>query len=189
MIHAIRWFIGILIVFRLIGEDVLLHIYPERSKSVQPAKLASPAKPFGIGALVFKFLLYLAVMDPYFGLTALTVLAAGLLAIPGLLKLWEDRLWNSRVLHRWLPRGLTSFLFMLLIGSILSFVILGLHPTSSKVSTSFLLLLVPGVAMSVLEVFGREGIDWTNVWLKRGLGAFVWIAAAGIVTGVLVLFQ
>ena len=40
-----------------------------------------------------------------------------------------------------------------------------------------------------LELFGREGVDWTNVWMKRGLGALAWLTAVGLVTGQLILFK
>jgi hypothetical protein len=188
-LSAIRWLVAIMIIIRLLGEDVALHFYPERSKSVQPAKLVSPHLHFRVGSLVFKFLLFLVVMDPYFGLTLRTVAAAALLAIPGILKLREDSLPNLPQLHRWLPRGLTSFLFMLLIGSFLAFHLLGLQPSAATIDSTFILLLLPGVVLGVLELFGRDGVDWTNVWLKRGLGVFVWLAAVGLVTGNLILFR
>ena len=188
-LSAIRWLVAIGIIVRLAGEDIALHFYPERSKVVQPAKLISPHLHFSIGSLVFKFLLYLVVMDPYFGFSYRTIIAAALLAIPGVLKLREDSLPNSPLLHRWLPRGLTSFLFMLLLGSFLSFHLLGLDPSTSTIDSTFLLLLLPGVIIGVVELFGREGVDWTNIWLKRGLGVFVWLAAVGIITGNLVLFR
>jgi hypothetical protein len=50
-------------------------------------------------------------------------------------------------------------------------------------------LLLPGVLLGIFEQFGREGVDWTNVWLKRSLGVFVWLAAVGLVTGNLILFR
>jgi hypothetical protein len=188
-LSAIRWIVAIMIIIRLLGEDAALHFYPERSKAVQPAKLSSPRIQFNVGALVFKFLLYLVVMDPYFGLSLRTVTAAVLLAIPGVLKLREDSFPNSPLLHRWLPRGLTSFLVMMVLGSFLSFRLLGPNPTTSTVDSTFIWLLVPGVVISVIDLFGREGGDWTNVWVKRGLGVFVWLAAAGLVTGNLILFK
>jgi hypothetical protein len=186
---TIRWLVAVMIIVRLFGEDAALHFYPVRSKAVQPAKLTSPHLHYSAGSLVFKFLLYLVVMDPYFGLTLSTVLAATLLAIPGILKLREESLPNLPLLHRWLPRGLTSFFFMLLVGSFLAYRLLGLNPSASTIDSTFLFLLLPGVIFGVLELFGRDGVDWTNVWLKRGLGLFVWLAAVGLVTGNLILFK
>jgi hypothetical protein len=188
-LSAVRWLVAIMIVVRLLGEDAALHYYPERSKAVQPAKLVSARPRYVAASLVFKFLLFLVVMDPYFGLTLRTLIAATLLAIPGVLKMSEDKLPNLRVLHRWLPRGLTSFLFMMVLGSFLSFHLLGLNPSTSTVDTMFLVLLLPGVVISLLELFGREGVDWTNVWMKRGLGALAWLTAVGLVTGQLILFK
>lgn len=89
----------------------------------------------------------------------------------------------------WPQVQLTSFLFMLLVGSFLAFHLLGLHPSTSTIDSTFVLLLLPGVILGVFEQFGREGVDWTNVWLKRSLGVFVWLAAVGLVTGNLILFR
>ncbi|HEY5121850.1 MAG TPA: hypothetical protein VII84_09785, partial [Acidimicrobiales bacterium] len=188
-LSAIRWLVAIAIVVRLLGEDAALHYFPERSKKVQPTKLVSPRPRFVAASLVFKFLLFLVVMDPYFGLTPRTLVAATLLAIPSVLKLREEKLPNWKLLHRWLPRGLTSFFLMMVLGSYLSFRLLGLNPSPSTVDSTFLVLLVPGVVVGILEVFGREGVNWTNVWMKRGLGAAVWLTAVGLVTGQLVLFK
>jgi hypothetical protein len=52
----------------------------------------------------------------------------------------------------------------------------------------FLVLLVQGVVIGVLELFGREGVNWTNVWMKRGFGVVV-LLAVGLVTGQLILFK
>ncbi len=188
-ISALRWLIGIMLIVRLLGEDLTVHFYPERTKKVQPEKLRSPSRLVGAGSLAFKFLLYLVVMDPFFGINWRTILAASLLAIPGIMKLWEESWPNSTFLHRWLPRGLTSFFMMLVLGSYLSFRLLGSSPTPSTMEETFIWLLLPGVVIGIIEIFAREGVDWTNVWLKRVLGAGVWVTAALLVTGNLVLFK
>ncbi len=188
-LSTIRWLVVIGIMVRLAGEDLVVHLYPERSKQVQPAKLVSPGRRHAASSLVFKFALYLLVMDPFFGINLRTIGAALLLAIPGVLKLYEDNLPNYPWLHRWLPRGQTSFLFMMLVGSFLSFRLLGEEPTSARVASTFILLLLPGVVMGVVEEFGREGTDWTRVWVRRGLGVFTWLSCVGLVTGYLVLFR
>jgi hypothetical protein len=187
-IADVRWLVGGLILARLIGEDLAAHFYPERSRNVQPPKLAAPKIYVSYGSLIFKFALYLLVMDPYFGVTWTTVLAALLLAIPGVMKLYENKLPNSKILHRWLPRGFTSFVFMMVLGSFVAYEILGPNGTGGSIKTNFLWLLVPGLVFSVLEEFGREGTDWTNEWVRRVLGLGVWFLGAGIVTGGIVLF-
>jgi hypothetical protein len=188
-LSTIRWLVVIGVMVRLLGEDLVVHLYPERSKQVQPAKLVSPTRRHAVASLVFKFAMYLLVMDPFFGITIRTVGAAILLAIPGVFKLFEDDLPNYTWLHRWLPRGQTNFLFMMLVGSFLSFRILGEGPTAARVASTFIILLIPGVAMGVAEEFGREGDDWTRVWVRRGLGVFTWFTCVGLVTGYLVLFR
>jgi hypothetical protein len=49
-------------------------------------------------------------------------------------------------------------------------------------------LLLPGVVVGVVELFARFGGEWPNVTVRRSLGAVVWVTAASLVTGYLVLF-
>jgi hypothetical protein len=188
-IADLRWLIGGLILARLIGEDLAAHFYPQRSKKVQPPKLSSPKLYVSYGSLVFKFALYLIVMDPYFGFNWRTLLAAALLAIPGVLKINEAKLPNSTLLHRWLPRGFTSFVFMMVLGSFVAYEILGPDGTGGSIDYNFLYLLVPGLVFNILDEFGRDGTDWQNEWLRRFLGLGLWVLAAGMVTGAIVLFS
>jgi hypothetical protein len=49
------------------------------------------------------------------------------------------------------------------------------------------LLLVPSALWSIVDVFGRSGGEWRNIWPKRVLGIAVWCLCAGLLTGVIVL--
>ena len=82
----------------------------------------------------------------------------------------EEKLPNAKVLNQWLPRELTSFLFIMVLGSFVTFHPVGLNPSPGTVDTMFVVLLLPGVVVSHLEHFGREGVDWTNVRMERGVG-------------------
>lgn len=186
-VTAVRWtvFLGILV--RLAGEDVASVWFPERMKMVQPAKLVSPGRVVSGGAIVVRSGVFLLVAEPFFGITPLTITAAVLLAIPQVMKLWEDDLPNSTAINKWLPRGLFRFLCLLVLGSYLTARLIG-DGGDDAIRSSFVWLLLPGVIVGVVELFGRSGGDWPNVKLKRGLGLFVWMAAAAIVTGLLAPF-
>jgi len=187
-VSTMRWVVGIAVIVRLAFEDLASHWYPERMIMVQPAKLVSPGRAVSGVSIVLRSLVFLMIAEPFFGLTATTVLAAVLLAIPVVMKLWEDDLPNSAWLNKWLPRGLFRFLCMLILGMYLTAVFIGKNGGDSAIKSSFIWLLLPGVIVGVIELFARFGGEWPNVTVRRSLGAVVWITAASLVTGYLVLF-
>jgi len=184
---ALRWLIVGLILVRLVGEDVAIAGYPERSKVAQPAVLPAPKTIVSWGSLLFKFSVYLLVMYPYFGVTAQTVTMAFIANVPGALKIIEPRLPNYPLIHRWLPRGLTNFLVTLVIGAVSARALLGVHPSADHAKSMLIPLLLPGLLLGILSELGREGTDWTNATVRRSLGVVVWATALAIVTGYLVI--
>lgn len=187
-VTTVRWVVALAIVARLAGEDVATHLYPERSAAVQPAKLVSPGRLASGVAIVVRSLVFLFIAEPFFGVGPTTLLAALLLALPMVGKLWEDDLPNSATLHRWLPRGLLRFFLMLVLGAYLTAALVGGRTGDDVVRSTFVWLLLPGVVVGVIELFGRHGGDWPESPAKRALGAIVWVGAVSIVTGQLVLF-
>lgn len=187
-IVTLRWAAFVAILVRLAVEDVASHLYPERMKMVQPKKLVDQRRTAGFVALVIRSLIFLFIAEPFFGLTATTIIAAALLALPILLKFWEDDLPNSAWLNRWFPRGALRFCLLLLLGLYLTSVLIGPDGGDAALKASFLWLLIPGVAESVIELFGRYGGNWPRVWLKRTLGALVWLTSVSIVTGLFTPF-
>ena len=187
-VSTMRWVVAIAIMTRLGFEDLAAHWYPERMKIVQPTKLVSPGKSLTGLSIAIRTGVFLMVAEPFFGITSLTILAATLLAIPQVLKIWEDDLPNSPMINKWFPRGLFRFLCLLVLGAYLSSVFIGPDKGDEAIKSSFVWLLLPGVIVGVIELFGRSGGNWPNVTLRRSLGAIVWLMAAALVTGRLVLF-
>jgi hypothetical protein len=187
-VSTMRWVVGIAVIARLACEDIASHWYPERMIMVQPAKLVSPGRSVSGVSIVIRSLVFLMIAEPFFGITATTILAAVLLAIPVVMKLWEDDLPNSAWLNKWLPRGLFRFLCLLILGMYLTAVFIGKNGGDSAIKSSFIWLLLPGVVVGVVELFARFGGEWPNVTVRRSLGAVVWVTAASLVTGYLVLF-
>lgn len=182
-----RWLFAGLAMVRLGLEDVVRAWYPERMASVQPAKLRSPSKRVSVLGVVPRSVLVIFVAAPFFGLTWQTCATALLLAIPLVLKPWEDDMPNVPAIHKWLPRGLFRFLCLLVLGLWLSSVLVP-GGDAEALRRSAVWLLVPSTVVGIVELFGRQGGDWNDVRVKWGGGALVWTAAAGIVTGMITLF-
>ena len=187
-IADLRWAAFAAILVRLSSEDIASHLYPERMKMVQPKKLVDQTRPAGMVALLLRSALFLFIAEPFFGITATTIIAAILLAIPVFLKFWEDDLPNSVWINRWFPRGALRFCLLLFLGLYLTSVLIGPDGGDAALKASFLWLLIPGVAEGVIELFGRHGGNWPKVWLKRTLGAFIWLTSVSIVTGLFTPF-
>lgn len=172
---------------RLAAEDVSTHAFPVRSAQVQPAKLVSPGKPLALVSVVLRTAVYMLIAIPFFGLGWVTWVSAALLAVPMALKVWEDDLPNAVWLNKWFPRGLTRFALLLVLGVYMAAWLLGQEASDEQVRQMFTILLLPGIIAAVLELFGREGGIWPETWLKRVGGGVLWLLAAGITAGVIVL--
>ncbi|MEN9922627.1 MAG: hypothetical protein RIS09_141, partial [Actinomycetota bacterium] len=184
-IEFIRWagFVGVLV--RMLGEDLASNIYPERSKTVIPQQLTSPGKAMTFFGIVLRSIVFVLIAEPFFGITPITITAMLLLALPQVIKIWEDDLPNWQPLHKWLPRGLLRFSLTLVIGIYLAKILLGSEPSNDVIRNSYIWLLLPGVLFGLLELFGRSGGNWDNLKVKWVLGAFVWCFTIGLTLGLI----
>ena len=172
---------------RMAMEDIAMHAYPIRSAEVQPAKLTSPGRSMALASVAVRIGIFLVIAVPFFGLGWATYLSALLIAIPMVLKVFEDDLPNSVFVNKWFPRGVARFAIMLVVGIYVSFWLLGQDASDEQVRQTYNFILLPGIIVGLIELVGREGFNWPNSWLKRIAGFFFWIFAIGIVTGFIAL--
>jgi len=182
-ITAVRWTVWIAMILRLAGEDLALSLYPQRSVAVQPAKLVSQARAWGLVSVAIRFGVFLFVAYPFFGINVATLVAAVLTIGPALLKLWEDDLPNNERLFYWLPRGFLRFFLLLIVGGWLSSRLVGDEATPDTVRRMTPWLLVPGAVFGVVELFGRTGKPWRDDKVKHVGGAIFWLVAVLVVAG------
>ena len=187
-ITAVKWTVWFTMLVRLAGEDVALRLYPVRSLAVQPAKLVSPTRAWGLVSVAVRFAVYLFIAYPFFGINANTIAAAILVLAPNLLKLWEDDLPNNERLFFWLPRGFLRFFVLLIIGGWMSSLLIGNDATPDIVRSATPWLLVPGAVFGVIELFGRAGKSWRDDSVKHAGGAALWTLAVLVVSGQIQLF-
>ncbi|MFZ9482772.1 MAG: hypothetical protein ACO3AV_07720 [Ilumatobacteraceae bacterium] len=188
-VSTTRWFVGFGILGRLAVEDLAAHLYPQRMTMVQPGKLTSPGRAVTSVAIATSAILLLLLLQPFFGLNAITIGAVVLTALPKVLKMWEDDFPNSTALNKWTPRGHLQFFVLLVLGAYLAATLIGPGASPERMRAALIPMLLPSTAFAVIEVFGRSGGTWPNVALKRGLGVVTWTIAVGIVTGTLILFR
>ena len=187
-VTAVKWAVWAAMILRLAGEDLAFALYPKRSLEVQPAKLVSQTRAWGLVSVAARFGVFLFVAEPFFGINIGSLVAAILTALPALVKLWEDDLPNSERLFYWLPRGFLRFFLLLVIGGWMSTRLVGDDASPEVVRNAAPWLLVPGAVVGVIEFFGRSGKSWRDDKVKHIGGALFWLLAVLIVAGRLQLF-
>ena len=178
---------GLAVVARLALEDLYIHLYPARCAALALPQLPPPSTRLRLGAIVVRTAITVLVLSAFLGLSWPAITIAVLLCIPLVLHVWIDRLPNSFTVHRWTPRGVLKVTISTVIGLLLVGWIFGSEGRTTLLPGILALLLLPSAVWSIVDVFGRAGGEWHNVWPKRVVGIAVWCICAGLLTGVIVL--
>jgi hypothetical protein len=186
-IRAIELVAGLAVVTRLVLEDVAAHLYPARCAALALPRMAPPSTPLRLMAIVARTVITLLVLSAFIGLSWPAFTIAGLLAVPLVLRVWIHRVPNASPVHRWTPRGVLKLTIITVIGLLAAGWIFGSEERSTLLPGILALLLVPSALWSIVDVFGRDGGEWRNIWPKRVLGIAVWCLCAGLLTGMVVL--
>lgn len=168
---------------RLVMEDVVVHAYPVRGPQAVPPVPPPPSHAWGTVSVVSRTALFILVAAPFFGLGWVTWVAALLLAIPMVMKVWEDAIPNHPLIHKYTPRGLLRFSLLLILGLYLSAWLLGQDASPDHVRQTFNLLLIPGIVVGILGAFGRRDGEWPDLWSKEFAGIVLFALTAGILLG------
>ena len=178
---------GLAVVARLALEDLSIHLYPARCAALTLPDLPPPSPRLRLMAIVARTAITLLVLSAFLGLSWPAIAIALLLSIPLVLRVWVDRIPNSLAVHRWTPRGVLKLTISTIIGLLLVGWIFASEDRSALLPGILALLLLPSAVWSIVDVFGRAGGNWHNVWPKRVLGIAVWFVCAGLLTAVIVL--
>lgn len=174
---------------RLALETVAAHWYPARLGRVHQAIPGSGAAQHLVGAIVGAAIFVFAAM-PYIG-PSWQLWAGGILLLaPLALRIYKDRFPNTPRLYSLLPQGIVRAVVLLVVGTVCGALIVNVfqqHPEQLK-RDSFVLLGLPGFAISVLDLLAREGEPISAPhWLRQALGTAVLIAGFLLVIGLITL--
>jgi hypothetical protein len=171
---------------RMVVETAAAHHYPARLTEVQPEALRGSGTTQHVTSAFLGLAVFVFVALPYVGPSWQLYLGAAFFAIPIFLKLYVDHLPNFPKLYAVIPRGVLETVAMLVVGTAFgAFVAAQLNHESGQqvIRESFLLLSLPGLAVSLLQLFGRDGPDAPKIhWLPEKL-----LGAAVLAIGVLVV--
>lgn len=181
------------LMLRMVVETIAAHQYPLRLFDVQPEALPVSGTGQHVVASTAMLALFIFVAAAYVGNCWELYVGAAFFAMPIFLAIVADRFPNFPRLYAVIPRGILKTIVILVLGTVLgAFVASQLHAHNLNshhvVRESFLLLSLPGLAVSLLELFGRAGPEPPKVpWLAEkilgaALLAFGLLFVIGVIT-------
>jgi uncharacterized membrane protein len=112
------------------------------------------------------------------------VVGSAMYLVPHVLRPIGDRMPNSQVLYRAVPRNLVRIVAMLVIMHWWGSLVLD-SIESNQVQWAFVLLSIPGFILGFVDWFARDGRPWRSTPLTKVLGIAVLIVGILIVRGYL----
>ena len=153
---------------RLLLETIAAHWYPQRLLLVQPRHLPSPSTTQRVVANLLIVALFLFVSVSFLGSCWQLYVGGAIFVLPRLLQLVEHRLPNIPTVHRMTPRGIVAIVLLLIVGVVLTSVVLGhLEDGRQLIRDSFVILSLPGLALAIFDLIGRDGPDYELRWQQQ----------------------
>lgn len=174
---------------RLIVETIAAHCYPRRLAAVQPPRIPGSGLAQHVWGALVTVAIVLFVAVAYLGSCWQLYVGGALFLTPLILRVFRDRLPNVRGLFAVLPRGgVAPTVVMLVVGTLFGAVVVShFHNHRELVRDSFVLLSLPGLVLTILGMFGRDGPRLDLRWYYQSfLGAlavaFCLLFVLGVIT-------
>jgi hypothetical protein len=167
---------------RIVLETVAGWVYPARLAGVRPEKLPKSGKVQRLAAAGLRTVLFVAVAVAFLGTPWQLWAGAVLFLVPQVLSVYEDAFPNLPRLFRVLPKRIVKTVLMMIVGTLSGLALAWLlDDPQQRIVNGFVLLSLPGLVFSIVELFGREGDQREQSWpreLAGGAVVAVGIAAA-----------
>jgi uncharacterized membrane protein YeaQ/YmgE (transglycosylase-associated protein family) len=162
------------LVARMLFETVTSNWYPMRVADVQAGALPSPGSRQRLAATALRTGVFLFVALAFIGARWQWVVGGLLFALPQVVSIYEDRFPRSEWLYRRLPRGIVKTVLMLIVGAFYATLVFrGTGNKADIIANGFVLLALPGLVMSALDLVGRDGPKHALRWIDRFAGVGV----------------
>ncbi len=171
---VIAWLVLAAAALRIILETVAAHWYPQRLGDVQPIAVPKSGRAQRIAAAFLRTSVFLFVVIAFIGNHWQLWVGGVIFLVPQVVSVYEDRLYNSERLYAWLPRGLLKLVVMLFVGAAFgTYALHALRHSRHVALDAFVLLTVPGLMLGAIELFGRDGRDPDEGWIRWSAGVVV----------------
>jgi hypothetical protein len=163
-------------------ETMATHLYPARLAASAPNKIPFSKPPQRLASTALKTLIFVFVAFAYLGNVWELWVGAALFILPAVVAIYENSLPNLPRLARVIPKGVVKVVLMLLVSKLAAEALISAVGSPTKlISLGIVFLALPGVILSLLGNFGREGTEWGINWTFRILGVLVVVAGLWLV--------
>jgi hypothetical protein len=170
------------VVVRVLVEEFSAWRYPLRLSVVATGKLPYAGPGQRLFATGLRTALFAFVAVAFIGECWQLWVGAMLFALPQVLGIYENSFPNSARLQAVLPEGVLKILVMLLIGTFFGRLVFSiLDDPARMLRDGFVLMSLPGLALSLVALFGRDGPDRKWTWPRQLLGAAIVAVTVGLV--------
>lgn len=156
------------LLLRVSLEEVAARAYPERIAEVAPPDIPQHSVPRRLILIVVRTALFGFVAAAFIGTVWQLWVGLAVFAAAELCVLLTPRMPNSSALFHAVPVGVPRFVFIVLaaigLGTLASLL---LNDDADIARTSFVLLLIPGLALSALGMFAKEPKEGDVRWYMR----------------------
>lgn len=160
------------LVVRMALESIAARYYPTRLSSVHPAKVPRSGPRQRLLATLLRTAVFVFIAVVVVGPSWQLWVGTAFFLVPQVLCIYENRFRNVPSIYRVMPRGLLKLVLMLFVARLFGAVVLGaIHNNRDAIADAFVLLSLPGLVLSLLDLFGRDGPGITLRWWQRVGGA------------------
>jgi hypothetical protein len=169
---------------RFLAESLVTRLYPNRLTQVLPAKVPFASPRQRLAATAVRTGLFLLVAIPFIGSRWQLYVGAVLFVVPQVLSIFENRFPNWPGVYAVLPRGILKTVLMLFFGKAFGTLVTShLHDPRQLIADCFVLLALPGLILSLLDLVARDGAKRELTWLHRIGGTAVLLVGVLFVLG------
>ncbi|MEY2467449.1 MAG: hypothetical protein QOF21_147 [Actinomycetota bacterium] len=168
-------------ILRMLAETITSNWYPRRLAEVNVAGLPLPGTRQRLAAIGLRTAVFLFVAVAFIGVRWQWAVGGVLFAVPQVVAIYEDRFPRSEWLYRRMPRGIVKTVLMLIVGAFYASLVFGAGGKKEDIiANAFVLLSLPGLVLSGLDLIGRDGEKRALGWIDRvaGLGVLalgIWL--------------
>jgi hypothetical protein len=179
-------FAAIAVLLRRLLEDLALNEYPERLEKVEFIHI-QPTTGQSIAKGLIQIVIFSVLAEPFIDTSWKFWLGVFLFALPKLLSLFSSSFPKAHLLFRVVPNAAIKILVLLTLGAgITYFYLENISDASSRLSTSFFLLMLPGALISILSLFSKKK-ETADDWKRNGSGQVLYRVAGTLVFVLLTL--
>ena len=166
MLIAVVVFAGL--VAKVLVEDAAARWFPERMDSLTPDEPDEAPNSQRLVSALLRMGTFAFISAAFVGNVWQLWAASLLFLVPALTEIVAERFPNSPRMWQAIPEGVPLITFMLIVSWVVSAALVGaLGDSPDYAQTMFVVLAVPGFALALLGVFGREPREGDTRWYQR----------------------